>query len=149
MPPLLVTLGPPIMFSPSTVKAVLGIPNGPFTNTPRPLTSVLANALPVVIPVRSTVVTGPRPNGELVPIFTLPLAPKSIFLASLTVKLLFELSATTPIFLSDKAVVAPPFTVSLSPSLRLTVVTLLSPVKLSPRSISLLFLLTTLLVAYN
>jgi len=100
IPPDLVTLGPPIMVKPFPVRAVLGIPNGPFTNTPAPLTAVLANALPVltpkpstvvlkyelpvVRPERSSVVVLPSPKGELEPISTLPLLPRSRLLLSLT-----------------------------------------------------------------
>ena len=59
------------------------------------------------------------------------------FSANWMFKVLLMLSATTPMLLSDSAVVAPPLTVSCSPRLRVTVVAVLSPVKSRPRSMTL------------
>jgi len=117
------------MVKPFPVRAVLGIPNGPFTNTPAPLTAVLANALPVltpkpstvvlkyelpvVRPERSSVVVLPSPKGELEPISTLPLLPRSrLLLSSNETSLLFAVLETVMLlFLLLKSTDSPGSTV--------------------------------------
>ena len=75
----------------------------------RPVLVRLTGVLPVdvmVTPALSTLVS---------PVVTLPLVPRSMFSASLTVNVSVP-SATTPMLLSVKAPVAPPLTLILSPN---------------------------------
>ncbi len=74
-------------------------------------------------------ITTPLVSNLVLPVVTLPVVPKSIFSASFTVKVSLPL-ATTPILLSVNAPFAPPLTLTVEPSLRVTLLPE-SPAKVS------------------